>query len=199
MKSVPRIAHWFLEHFGSDPNNEAIVGDLTERYQLGPSRWWYWRQVLVAILSGLFNECRENKLLTARALIIGWALLGAFSWYFVDLFNLLFREPLFALEVWSRWWRYGWILPLTWTLSALAFGVMSGWLVARLHRPHHISTVLVFTLSVCVVLWPLAFRAVAEGTRWWPAYVIPVLGPVSILLGGGLLHARDHQTTGNLN
>ena len=46
-----------------------IIGDLAEQYRLGRSRTWYWRQVFVAILTGLFNECRENKLLTARALI----------------------------------------------------------------------------------------------------------------------------------
>lgn len=196
MRSVPGIPRWLLMHFGSGANNDVIMGDLAERYRLGRSRTWYWRQVLATILTSLFNECCENKLLTARALIVGWVLARvAFPWSF----DLLLREPLWALEVWSRHWRHGWILPLSWTLYAAVFCMMCGWLLARFHRPHQASMVLAFTLSYCCVIWPLTFLALAEGTRWWPAYVIPILGPASILLGGGLLHPREHQTTENLN
>jgi hypothetical protein len=167
-----------------------IMGDLAERYRLGRSRWWYWRQVLVAIVSGLFNEWRENKLLTARAVIIGWALaFMVFPWSF----NVLIREPLFALEVWSRHWRHGWILPVFWTLYAVAFGMMCGWLVARLHRPHQVSAVLAIILSYCCVIWPLTIRALVDGFRWWPGYLIPILGPMSFLIGGGLLRSRQQQ------
>lgn len=191
----PQIATWLLNHFGSSPNNDVIIGDLAERYQLGRSRWWYRRQVLVAILSGFSNECRENKLLMARAFLIGLTLLS----FFPVSFNFLFRDVLFALESWSRWWRAAWILPLTWCLYAALFCTIGGWLIARLHRPHQISMVLVFALSSCLFVWPAAFSVIAAGTRWWPTYVMPILFPVSILFGGGLLHRRDPSTIGKLN
>lgn len=195
MRSVPSIARWLLQHFGSSPNNDAIMGDLAEQYRLGHSRTWYWRQVLVAILSSLINEFRENKLLTVRALLIGWTLLL----FFPASFNFLLRDVLFALESWSRWWRQGWILPFTWTLYAAFFGMIIGWLIARLHRPHQVSSVMAFALSICCVSWTLTLRALADGFIWWPAYVIPILGPLSILLGGGLLPPKEHQTTKILN
>lgn len=45
----PGIAEWLLRHFGSSPNNDAVIGDLNERYQRDRTRGWYWRQVLLAI------------------------------------------------------------------------------------------------------------------------------------------------------
>jgi hypothetical protein len=33
----PKVARWILKHFGSSPNNEAVIGDLDERYNTGRS------------------------------------------------------------------------------------------------------------------------------------------------------------------
>jgi hypothetical protein len=52
----PTIATWLLRHFGYGRNNDAIIGDLTERYRQGRSRRWYWRQVLVAMISQRWYE-----------------------------------------------------------------------------------------------------------------------------------------------
>jgi hypothetical protein len=183
VRSVPRIARWLLKHFGSSPNNDAIIGDIAEQYSQGHSRAWYWRQVCVAIVMGLVNECRGHKWITARALLIGWTLL----FFSPSPFNFLLRDLLFAFASWSRWWRQAWILPLTFTLYAAFFFMISGWLIARLHRPHQVSMVLIFALSSCCVVWPMFFPHIAEGTRWWPVYVMPIIVPTSILLGGGLL------------
>jgi hypothetical protein len=32
-KQPPAIAAWMLRHFGSGPNNEALLGDLAEQYR----------------------------------------------------------------------------------------------------------------------------------------------------------------------
>ena len=61
--------------------NESLIGDLTEEYARGRSRLWYWWQVVVALVAGLFQEVRTHKALAARALITGW--------FFVSLFALL--------------------------------------------------------------------------------------------------------------
>jgi hypothetical protein len=55
----PRLATWLLEHFVTSSNTEAILGDLTERYQAGKSRAWYWRQVVTAIVVHALNKNRE--------------------------------------------------------------------------------------------------------------------------------------------
>jgi hypothetical protein len=51
MREPPKVVRWLLGHLGSSPNNGAIIGDLDERYRLGRSRLWYWRQVLLALAS----------------------------------------------------------------------------------------------------------------------------------------------------
>jgi hypothetical protein len=43
----PTMAIWLLRHFGCSPNNDAIIGDLNEKYQGRQSRLWYWGQVVV--------------------------------------------------------------------------------------------------------------------------------------------------------
>src|SRR5215475_7008908 len=68
----PTIAKWLLRHLATSRNIEAISGDLDERYGHGRSRVWYWRQVAVAIIVSTFKDIRNHKLLTLRALIVGW-------------------------------------------------------------------------------------------------------------------------------
>jgi hypothetical protein len=80
----PRLAAWLLRHFGSSPNNAALIGDLDERYRSGRTRLWYWQQAVWAIAASFFKEISEHKALAIRALIIGWATKAAwFSafWY----------------------------------------------------------------------------------------------------------------------
>jgi hypothetical protein len=39
-----------LNHFA--PGNDALAGDLAEEFRQRGSGWWYWRQVIGAILAG---------------------------------------------------------------------------------------------------------------------------------------------------
>jgi len=47
----PRLATWLLKRFGKESTTEAILGDLTERFETGKSRWWYWKQVAIAAVA----------------------------------------------------------------------------------------------------------------------------------------------------
>jgi len=164
----PVIAGWLLRHFGSSPNNDAILGDLSEKYQAGQSRWWYWRQVAVAIVVSTFKDIRNYKLLTLRALIVGWHLFW-FLWrrliqyYGVPFFDTATRavveglfKSLFAvknlfeggvvgpadpLEFMSFVRSVGRVENVFWfcygafaTLGFCIVGILSGWIVGRLHR-----------------------------------------------------------------
>jgi hypothetical protein len=187
----PQIATWLLRHLGSSPHNDSIIGDLIEQYQHIPSSVWYWKQCLKAIVAGLFNECRSHKWLTLRALIAGWTiLLVLFPRSFDPIRNLLF-----ALEVWSRWWRPGWILRVAWTSHAVLVCILVGWLIARFHRPNQVPMVLMFTVSCCLVTWPWFLSRATDNIPWWPSWVIPLLEPISIMFGGGLFRSHASQSS----
>lgn len=48
----PRGALWLLQH-ASPGNNEALAGDLIERFREGRTRAWFWKQVLIAFAVGV--------------------------------------------------------------------------------------------------------------------------------------------------
>jgi hypothetical protein len=63
-ETPPRLAAWILQEFGPERNQEALAGDLTEAFQQGRSRVWYWRQVVAAI--------RWRKLLYRLLILAAW-------------------------------------------------------------------------------------------------------------------------------
>jgi len=57
----PKMARWLLSHFGCSPNNDAVIGDLDERYRAGGrSAAWYWRQVFIAGVVGFHKQIRSG-------------------------------------------------------------------------------------------------------------------------------------------
>ena len=64
----PKIARWLLSHFGSSPNNTAVIGDLDERYRQRCSGVWYWRQVMLAIVVSTFKDIVSQRLGEIRGL-----------------------------------------------------------------------------------------------------------------------------------
>src|SRR5688572_4832927 len=70
-RQAPGIATWLLRLFGCSPDNEAILGDLAEHFRSGRSRFWYWREVFVAVVVGLYEETTKNRFLTLRCIAAG--------------------------------------------------------------------------------------------------------------------------------
>jgi hypothetical protein len=59
-----------LERLGLDV---ALAGDLLEERARARSAIWYWRQVLIAILIGIWGAIRDHKVLALRAVATGCA------------------------------------------------------------------------------------------------------------------------------
>ena len=199
----PVVATWVLETLGSDPRNDQIVGDLVEQHSQGRSQIWYWRQVVAAVIIGLFRQINGHKFLAVRAVVTGWV-----AWYLVreavavglspTLVPLSMRLPVVVFFVW-------WII---WFLHC----VICGSVVGRLHRANRIPMVLIFSFTVFlyeagVIQWPaLSVAGVIQwlpqinvpfvrtginalrDSRYVPALLAPlvgsILGPMFVLLGG---------------
>ena len=209
-KQPPRIATWMLKHFGSGPDNDALLGDLAEQYPQKDSAMWYWRQAMKAIPVSFFQEIQGHKRIAARALLTGWVMwiLGGIS-----IFPLAFLgtnvgydfEPRYPIgTAWSFMWmpvlgQVGLARPFYLMFTAFAnalpliVGAMCGWLVARFHRNQQTAVVLLFAGSILLMdlllFGPLIFTVE-------PPVAYFLVGPLAanvaasvlgILLGGGLL------------
>ncbi|HET9132103.1 MAG TPA: hypothetical protein VFO86_14200 [Terriglobia bacterium] len=76
LKPTPRVATWFLNRFGSNVEDESVMGDLFEQYQRDRGAFWYWRQVLSIVFGGLLQECRRNKWNFLVSLFHAWCVWG---------------------------------------------------------------------------------------------------------------------------
>jgi hypothetical protein len=99
----PKRAIWFLRH-ACPGDNEALTGDLIERFREGQTRGWFWRQVLVVFIVSVLGEISRHWPHFCYA-IVGTVV----TWFFWD-------AP--ALRPVPRWlhWR-----DLPWPWSQLAF------------------------------------------------------------------------------
>jgi peroxiredoxin len=94
----PALAAWLLRHFGCSRNNDAVIGDLDERYGRGCSRLWWWQQAAATIVSSCFKEVRSHKLLTVWAVYIGWGI------FWISRYGLILtRELLLGPRYWTTW------------------------------------------------------------------------------------------------
>jgi hypothetical protein len=188
MRSVPSIARWLLQHLGSSPNNDAIMGDIAEQYAQSRSRIWYWRQVITAIATSMLSECWNHRLVAGQALIRGWLVLYLCAYTLGPLFN--------NLASWSRWWRVDWIRASGYTLSWLLSFFLIGYLVACVDRSIRVPLVLLFTVSSCGVAWSWFAVAIPDylGHGFPRFYIFAILlnlsMPAAILAGGGLLRFK---------
>src|SRR5262245_27477166 len=135
----PKVAKWLLTRFGCSSNNDAVIGDLDERYRAGRSSRWYWRQTFDAIIRGLLIEVWTHKLLSIRAIVIGWCL------WFVSRYAFNATHQLFfALEVWSRLFRHDWLVLAFQALELFLSTIFTGWIIASLHRATYKAMVIAY-------------------------------------------------------
>jgi hypothetical protein len=80
LRTPPLLATWLLLHLGPGYQRDSLVGDLSEEYQLGRTRAWYWKQSLTAI--GICQARRLPAIAAASLLALlteAAAVLGAIA------------------------------------------------------------------------------------------------------------------------
>jgi len=97
----PKFATWLLQHFGSSVDNDAVLGDLAERFREGKHPAWYWKQTLVAIVVSAFEDIRHRKVLALRSLLAGCLVHMGIELLMVRFF------PLVPYWVPVSWWGTG--------------------------------------------------------------------------------------------
>jgi hypothetical protein len=100
----PRLAIWWLRHACPGRDNDALTGDLIERFRQGQTRGWFWKQVFIAITIGVLREIGRHWPHFCYA-IVGTAL----TWLFWD------APALRRVPAWLHW------NELPWPWSQVAF------------------------------------------------------------------------------
>ena len=173
----PRVSTWLLERLAPRYRRESLLGDLREQIHRGRSVWWYRRQVVGTIRSGLAADLTAHKLLAVRALAIGWSviyLVFQFIWPLIE----QTRRMLFYQWGWAPWGESE-VLRQLWVYFGLPFVLLVclilmaiGWMVTSLHRRHLPAIVLLFSATLLI---PATFQALETrrllGTELWPGWV----------------------------
>ena len=184
VKPPPFLPTWLLKQLGCSANNDAVLGDLAERYREGKPAAWYWKQALTAVVLSAFEDLRTHKLLTLRAMF-GAAFVVACTEVFVsrNLESLLYWVP-------SDWWnseafRTGLEILVSMSI-ALLNGILGGWTAVRLYRQSRAVLLLyIFVIQISFVMTTIAGGAVMPG----PYFAGLIVADTCVMLGalaGGL-------------
>jgi hypothetical protein len=183
-----------MERLLSAPNHDALIGDLVEQYVDGQGRLWFWGQSILAILLDAARTIRDQKLLAARALVIGCSALVLFR-----VFNLggwavaaavhvgLIKPDMFAAT------RYVYLFLVT-----LQF-IAAGWIVGRFHRPRPGAFILGVAVLFILFATPELLRTLRNavqdarfGSYFWNMAGAVILQSVGFVFGGTLSTADEH-------
>jgi hypothetical protein len=203
----PRVAAWLLRHFGCSPNNDAVIGDLDERYRGGRSAVWYWRHVFTAVGESFISEIRLHKLLAFRTLLIGNAF-RIVSSFLLDAITQYFARHRHA-------WEESNLLLTSFILLFILCGTNAR-LVAWLDRSHARAMVFLFAASQFVagpLSWIFEFSSRLNILLWntygltaldrvcsvctTPSWYGRLLFPASALVTTVCLLAGSGVVTGN--
>ena len=197
----PKVANWLLERFDAD---EALIGDLAEEYGRDHSRAWFWRQTVVAVIKKGAADVRSHRLLAVRAVVIGWmiaSLVGRTTKQFV--IPLLQGSWSWRSEVWLDAQLGFPIVPLPFLMTTAIGAVVTGWVVARLHRPHAMPMLLIYMASFLLFEVGGFVNSFERGLRSFGGVyglafnsVFPFIVVPACLMLGGLLSAQPHRGRG---
>jgi hypothetical protein len=194
----PRVATWLLERFDVD---EALVGDLAEEHGRNHSRAWFWRQTVVAVIKKGAADVRSHKLLAVRAVVIGWMVESLVGWTTKQfVIPLLQGSWSWRSEVWLDAQLGFRIVPLPFLITAAIGAVVTGWVVARVHRPRAMSMLLIYMASFLLFEVGGFVNSFERGLRSFGGVyglafnsLFPFIVVPACLMLGGLLSAQPHR------
>jgi hypothetical protein len=188
------LAAWVARHAIAD---QALAGDLLEERNRGRSALWFWRQLTIAAAMEGLQLVREHKVLTLRAMVVGWAVIwlgtalggdhlspwirGLVLQHLVAAAsNQAFTSPPFP------YLRGLWLLDVLAYVPIAAVYVLAGWIVGRLHRAQG-ALVVAFALAVLVRAFVESSMRAAAPVAVNPVLFVAVwtlLPTFSVVLGG---------------
>jgi hypothetical protein len=191
-----RLAFWLMNRFGVP---EPLVGDLLEERSRRRSALWQWRQTVVAILWAVARDIRAHRWLAARAVLTGWAVgqLAAPVWRIA--MPLMSGAWVSNSEQWLSNSLGFPIVPLPFLIVMSATAVITGWVVARLHRGFEMSMVSAYIVALLIFYVGGFINSLDRGVQALGVYglavnsVFPfVVTPALVVLGGLLngVHSR---------
>jgi hypothetical protein len=147
--------------------NEPLKGDLIEELHRGRSRWWFWRQVVAAVVRRpMSSRSRDRR--NTEMLVLGAAVLILLSFEAVFVVNVVFRlifgPPPPNVSGYAYLMQYGLPEPTSIELPAVGWFLVPligfaaampvGSIVARLHRYHYEVSLgfVVVSVMACAVL-----------------------------------------------
>jgi hypothetical protein len=151
MKTPPALATALLLRLG--PHDESFVGDLVEEYGSGRSRFWYWRQIVTAILLTSLRRVGAHPVQAAAAVAVGWTTL-------LLLFFALGDRTAEALAGWLWDWdrktaystQVWWPFQITAAFVSYAGFAISAWVVVRVSARHTGPILVAYAVSLVLAL-----------------------------------------------
>ena len=165
---------------------ESLIGDLTEEYAHGRSAFWYWRQVLVAVLTSYLRYLRLHGMTFLGAVALGAVGVEGCITLVHWLSDLMWREELAtygaalsaadlqSMELilfWGAW------TPLT----AVIYFVLAR-LIAASHSPHPNWVVGIFILLILISRLPWTVRLFLVATSDTRCLSYPVQDLIATML-----------------
>jgi hypothetical protein len=128
------------------PGDDALLGDLLEA-SVGRSRFWLWRQVLLAAPARLLSALRLHPRASIETALVSTAILALLGFYAVvvaSLVNhLLVLNDITWISVTGRFRDWQWLS----TAPACAVAIVTGRTIGRFHHDHRVAAVVIFSAS----------------------------------------------------
>jgi hypothetical protein len=181
---------------------ESLIGDLTEEYAQGRSALWYWRQVLLAIITGYLRLLKIHGASFLGAIALGaggvQACVALIQWMSDVAWHrelAMSGASLTAAELRSLEHILFWV---AWTpLTAVIYGIL-GKLIAAIYRPHPRWVVGIFTVLILHsrLPWTIRLFFVDGGDSQYVSYAVQDLIATLICVGGAWLGYAWHLRAG---
>jgi hypothetical protein len=142
-------------------------------------------------MRSLLSEILRHKWLTLSALAIGWSIFFLLRYALSATYQLFF-----ALGIWSNTWRHGWIPTTAQAMEVFLAGILTGWLIASVHRQNQRTMVLAYAICFPAVHYgSLVITLLNKPSYPDVTIVFTALIALGTLIGGGIFRIPDADST----